>query len=268
MSFLPSGIQKLTAAFSGLIPESRAGENEARAKSLTRTWPELDMEVLKIVIFQLSNNFVRGLDGYSNIIHLVENFGLDNSNIIRALFRVASRELSIAAVLDNFFIAAYSTGSANLVSVLMQENKKTNHGMQVDVIDFPLYDALCESIEQRNLTLGKAILLSGNTSVTRVLQEDGIKLLRACAKSQDHRFAESMALLLISKGVDLKQDTVSQNSDYSRRELPSLQGALSAGNKSLTHNLLECGVDWSKIAPSSVMSFFGLGWKWTLRDQN
>lgn len=138
----------------------------------------------------------------------------------------------------------------------MQENKKTNHGMQVDVIDFPLYDALCESIEQRNLTLGKAILLSGNTSVTRVLQEDGIKLLRACAKSQDHRFAESMALLLISKGVDLKQDTVSQNSDYSRRELPSLQGALSAGNKSLTHNLLECGVDWSKIAPSSVMSFF------------
>lgn len=103
MSFLPSGIQKLTAAFSGLIPESRAGENEARAKSLTRTWPELDMEVLKIVIFQLSNNFVRGLDGYSNIIHLVENFGLDNSNIIRALFRVASRELTIAAVLDNFF---------------------------------------------------------------------------------------------------------------------------------------------------------------------
>ncbi|KAK7999039.1 ankyrin repeat-containing domain protein [Apiospora marii] len=151
LGFGSSSIDKLAMSFSCLMPESREGENMARAKSLVRTRGELDMEMLKVVFFQLSNNFI-GEEDYGQIVRLAERFGFGNPSIIRALFSVATKDLTIAAILDKLFIAACETSALELVEVLIQENKEVKDGQSVRVLAFDLMPALVVSDSKSGLS--------------------------------------------------------------------------------------------------------------------
>ncbi|KAK7953038.1 hypothetical protein PG988_013732 [Apiospora saccharicola] len=161
LSFGSSSIDQLSdqlsITFSRLMPESREGENMDRARSLVKTRGELDMEMLKVVLFRLSNNFI-GEDDYKHIVRLAEKFGLGNPSIIRALFGVATKDLTIAAILDKLFTAACETSSLELVKVLVQENKEVKNGQLVRVLDFDMMPALIISVNKTDIGVLKAIM--------------------------------------------------------------------------------------------------------------
>ncbi|KAI8632648.1 ankyrin [Xylariaceae sp. FL1651] len=247
LDFAHSNVQRLAVMFSDFMPESREKENAARAKSLTKTWPELDMEMLKLVIFQLSNNFIE-FDDYQDIIRLVELLGFGTCKVIEALFRVASEDLTVAAVLDKLFIAACKTLSADLVSILIEKNELTQCGSLADVLNLPLTAALDKSLQYHDSKLASAVLTSRTVSVAQFISSNGQYYLSSCAAHRDHYFANYMASLLISKGVDPGKRNQSG--------FPPLLGALHAGNISLVLRLIKSGVDiWANNIAFSYLIF-------------
>ncbi|KAK8110394.1 uncharacterized protein PG998_006851 [Apiospora kogelbergensis] len=231
LGFGSSAIDKLSVSFSSLMPESREGENLARAKSLIRTRGELDMEMLKLVLFQLSNNFITTND-YENVVCLTERLGLGSPSVIRALFGVATRDLTIAAILDKLFIAACKTYSLKLVEVLVKENK--------EVLAFDMMHALNVSIKKRSIRVAKTIIAADTEStIGQALWNKTLGIthwrnifLEELVKCKNDQFTSALVELLIPK-ITLLQDFLEC----------LLFGALEAGNASLAIKSIECGAD-------------------------
>ncbi|KFA48226.1 hypothetical protein S40293_09332 [Stachybotrys chartarum IBT 40293] len=198
------------------------------------------METLKLVMFQLSNNFVNGPEGYRNIIRLTKQLGLDDRDIIRALFLQASEDFVIAAVLDKLFVAAYKTLSSTLVSILIEENESASNGHRAPVLELNLESAFDVAMSHKNYGLAKAILAPKTPSVDEFIAKHASGIMSQCAGSRDHRFAMSMVLLLGSP------------ENYPKRQArvcdlppspPLLLRALGAGNIPLVLWLVENGED-------------------------
>ncbi|KAK8101733.1 ankyrin [Apiospora kogelbergensis] len=229
--FGSSAIDKLSVSFSSLMPESREGENMARAKSLVRTRGELDMEMLKLVLFQLSNNFITEED-YENVVRLTERLGLGSPSVIRALFGVATRDLTIAAILDKLFIAACKTYSLKLVEVVVKENK--------EVLAFYMMLALNVSIIKQDIRVAK-IIIAADTEST-IGQDLGkptirhgigrVKVLEELVQCKNDQFTSALVELLIPK-IALLQSFLER----------LLFRALEAGNASLAIKSIKCGAD-------------------------
>ncbi|KAK8137208.1 hypothetical protein PG984_005148 [Apiospora sp. TS-2023a] len=203
LGFGSSSIDQLYKSFSRLMPESREGENMDRARSLVKTRGELDMEMLKVVLFQLANNFI-GQDDYEHIVRLTERFGLGKPPIIRALFGVATKDLTIAAMLDKLFIAACQTPSLELVKVLVQENKEVKNGQLVRVLDFDMMPALTISVNQTDIGVLKAIMDVSSQSIIdhpweRVRKINDRKIWTELLYCKDPQFTNSLLEMLVPK---------------------------------------------------------------------
>lgn len=189
------------------------------------------MEMLKLVLFQLSNNFITGED-YENVVRLTERLGLGSPSVIRALFGVATRDLTIAAILDKLFIAACETYSLKLVEVLVKENK--------EVLAFDMMRALNVSIKKRSIRFAKTIIAADTESTNgqvswettlgnRSWWSDVLEELVQCKNDQ---FTSALVELLIPK-IALPQSFLER----------LLFRALEAGNASLAIKSIECGAD-------------------------
>lgn len=231
-----SAIDKLAMDFSCLMPESREGENLDRARSLARTRGELDMEMLKVVLFQLSNNFI-GWRDYKWIVRLVEVLGLSNRSIIRALFGVATNDLTIAAILDKLFIAACETSSLELAKALVQENKKLKNGQLVRVLAFNMLPALVISVIKQDVGIAKAIMdVPTECVIDHPWGNDAYdydsRFWWELLECKNHQFTHSLLEILIPK-IKFRQQFLDC----------LLFRALETGNTSLALKAIEYGAD-------------------------
>ncbi|KAK8879122.1 ankyrin repeat-containing domain protein [Apiospora arundinis] len=236
LGFGSSSIDKLAESFSRLMPESREDENMDRARSLIRTRGELDMEILKVVLFRLSNNFV-GMKDYEHIVRLVERLGLGRPSIIRALFSVAMNDLTIAAILDKLFIASCKTSSLELMRVLVQENRVVKNGQLMPVLAFDLMPALVVSAKKQDIGSAKAIMAVPSQSIithnwdTSFHREDR-EFWMGIIMCKDHQFTSSLVELIIHK-IEFRQSFMDH----------LLFLALQTGNISLALKSVEYGAD-------------------------
>ncbi|KFA70661.1 hypothetical protein S40288_08272 [Stachybotrys chartarum IBT 40288] len=197
------------------------------------------MEALKLVMFQLSNNFINGPEGYRNIIRLTKQLGLDDRDIIKVLFLQASEDFVIAAVLDKIFVAAYETLSSTLVSILIEENESAPNGHRAPVLELNLESAFDVAMSHDDYGLAKAILAPKTPSIDEFIAKYASGIISQCAGSRDHRFAMLMVLLLASPGkYPNRRERV-----WVGPSPPPLLRALQAGNITLARWLVENGED-------------------------
>lgn len=74
------------------MPEVYIGEHIRRICAIAQAQTSLTIDLLEILIFQLSNNFLGDIGDFNSehIVHLMGAFGLDNSTTIRFLFEAAA----------------------------------------------------------------------------------------------------------------------------------------------------------------------------------
>lgn len=234
---------RMVAVFNMYMPEANLGDNERRASSLALSHGELNVEVLKLVIFQLSNKFLQ--DDIEGVIDICETLGFGRRSTMKTLFNLATHELSVAAVLENIFSAAYEAQSVELVSMILEENRRHTGGQGTTVYEFPIVDALVFAIRITNIQLAEILFGSLDTIPSAVLTgSGGRQLLLACAGSDDHTFATKMAGALLSRGANIRNEISQVPGIKSSYVIADLHHAIASGNQSLVRLLAAHGADF------------------------
>lgn len=247
-----SGLEvcKFATNLGHVMPEVYTGEHIRRVCAIAQAQTSLSIDLLEILIFQLSNSFL-GDDGdfnFERIVHLMGAFGLDNPTMIRSLFDAAADQPTILAVLDKLWIAAYVTSSTKLVSLIFTEFVRRYDGSDEFALD--IYQALHWAIVTENLNLAKVVLSGPKTThVTEVLSVLGNHYLEKCSMKRNHEFALEMAALLLER-YDLLLKTTNESTSNQRRRRRSIRDdtdvvshALSSGNIRLARFLVGAGFE-------------------------
>ena len=249
-------INQVAAVFDQHMPEAFPGENVRRAHTLTRTTFGLDLESLKLVIFQLSNNFI-GYD-YDNpfeTLRLCQALGVDQPNILTSLFTLAVHEPSIAAVLDRLFRDAFMVHETGLVSAMMRENTRYDRGQKYHIRPFPIETALLfvcsRSAEKRwrlklpcnsNLVMIEVLLGPVHAPASPLANIFKNQLLELVASGDDYTSSLEMVEILLSRGANITS--------------LALLSAISAGNEPLVRLMAAKGANfWFEMEEPISMEF-------------
>ncbi|KAK6219179.1 hypothetical protein LQW54_002428 [Pestalotiopsis sp. IQ-011] len=157
-----SGLEvcKFATNLGQVMPEVYTGEHIRRICAIAQAQSSLTIDLLEILIFQLSNNFLGYAGGFNfeHIVHLMRAFGLDNPTTIRFLFEAAADQPTILAVLDKFWRVACATSSTKIASIIFTEFVRRYDGS--DEFELEIYSVLVLAINTEDLDLAK-VLLSG-----------------------------------------------------------------------------------------------------------
>ncbi|KAI1342178.1 ankyrin repeat-containing domain protein [Xylariaceae sp. FL0016] len=122
-------IEKVAEELQHYMPETFPGQNVRRAHSLARTWPEIDLDMLQLIVFRLSEGFHKKYDipSCKEVVRLCEILGVFKPSTLRPMFTLALEQATTAAFLQNLFLSACTAGEAGVVALFIKEN---NHHTQ------------------------------------------------------------------------------------------------------------------------------------------
>ncbi|KAI0167287.1 ankyrin repeat-containing domain protein [Pestalotiopsis sp. NC0098] len=246
-----SGLEvcKFASNLGQIMPEVYTREHIRRICAIAQARTSLTIDLLEILIFQLSNNFLDRDFNSDHIVHLMCAFGLDNPSTIRFLFEAADDQPTILAILDKFWRAAYETSSTRLASIIFTEFLRRYDGSDEFSLDIVCF--MEKAIDTENLDLAK-VILSGPKSihVTNALSLYGTGFLAHCSGAQNHEFALAMAALLLERHDSLlkiinEQPPGQEYGNYDFDGTHTMFHALNNGNIRLARFLVEAGLNLS-----------------------
>jgi hypothetical protein len=230
------------------MPELYAGEHIRRVHSIIQTLPRLDTNILELLLFQLSNNFVNLDFDNKTIVCLIHFFGLANETTIRSLFKIANQQPTIAVVLHHFWNAACQTRSIDLMRVMVAENRYVHNGIITDRQKFDVCWPLRACIDNADLQLAIEILLAPiSVTIQEQLCEEGFRMLHTCADYPNHLFATNMASLLLRSGFTAQLPALKCEEDLGFAAIR----ALKSGNTAVANILINYGADVSRYYRTS-----------------
>lgn len=231
------------------MPELYAGEHIRRVHSIFQTLPRIDTNLLELLLFQLSNNFIDLDFDDETIVRLIHSFGLANERTIRSLFKVADQQPTVAVVLYHFWNAACQTRSIDLVRMLVAQNRFIHDGVITDRQPFNVCSSLNICINNTDLQLASEILLAP-VSVTTQEQicKDGRGMLRSCTMHPNQLFATDMASLLLRSGFTTRLPTLKCAEDLGLVTIYALKRGITA----LADMLIDYGADVSRYYSTTM----------------
>ncbi|KAI0412947.1 hypothetical protein F5X98DRAFT_391377 [Xylaria grammica] len=197
------------AALDRFVPEAFPGDNLRLAESLTRARVTRNLEIYKLIIFELSNNPSRPYiyTTWEKVMGLCSRLGLTEPTILNELCRLAPNERSILAAVHTLFVAACSNGSADLVSAMIWSDRKVNNGTHICLKPSHLTEALKMAIKSRNLSLIKMLL----SPESHCIIQEAVQIREPANALADLFFDESMLTTTIvrtflSSGINFHGD--------------------------------------------------------------
>ncbi|KAH6649365.1 hypothetical protein F5144DRAFT_3859 [Chaetomium tenue] len=119
-------VDRLAAQFDMVLPQAHPDENLRRATTLAGgSLPDIQVELLKILLFLVSNRFIfdglhRGnFDGARELVALCQLSGLSQLQALKKLVNHSHQSLTMTAIIDTLFKAAVLTGAAGFASNLL-----------------------------------------------------------------------------------------------------------------------------------------------------
>ncbi|KAK6067417.1 hypothetical protein SCUP515_10150 [Seiridium cupressi] len=197
-------ICRVSATLGQVMPELYPGQHVRRVHSIVKNSPQSKTDALELLLFQLSNNFL-GDKSYHPLtsktypdsektIHLIGSLGLDNASAIRSLFKTAAFQPTVAAALDQFWLAACKTQHVKLLHILSAENKYSENGETKEHLEF----------QNRSCVFNR----NGNFAYTQRCQDREYQTFQAllvpvCTFGGFETRKFALAHLLIDHGVDI-----------------------------------------------------------------
>lgn len=236
---------KAAVALDRFIPETFPGDNMRLAAALTCPRATIDHEVLKLIIFWLSNNFFRWYDrdDSKGIMELCNILGLAKPAIINELFRLAPNQPSILAAIHALFMAACETESGNLISTMIQCDKNMHNGTHAYIKPSHLTRTLKMALKSKNLDLIEVLLSpASHRIIQEVLQSWDLH------EGQTHLFFDESELtttivrMFLSSGIKFPGD--------------QLLNAIRAGNLEVFNLLVDHHVDLDHKTTGNIQILF------------
>ncbi|TAQ87953.1 hypothetical protein B7494_g3715 [Chlorociboria aeruginascens] len=248
---------KLAEKLNMLIPDIYIDRNIQRAVTLLqRDGSELCMEILKILIYLISNNLfpVASYQGdcaanSELLIKLCGFMGLNKEQPLKHLVRIARRNYTIAAVINQIFDAAIMTRSTDMACALLRSQyicpTRVVRLPDEDSIHlfFRRYPILQASIQLGNVNLMGAALNSGADCSGNDSWPSALEL--AAIGPNDLAIEQTRTLLDYGANIHFRR----------KDELSLLQLAICSGNLQLIRLLVRSGADVGVSVPTGKIRF-------------
>lgn len=200
---------KVAAVFDSFIPEAFPGDNMRLAASITRPRATMELELFKLIIFELSNNSFRFnfQDDAKTVVGLCNSLGLAKPAILNELFRLAPNEPSILASVHALFMAACAEKLNNLISTMIKCDRRVHNGTHICIRPSHLAEALIMAIKLRDLNLIHLLLSPASRhSIQEGVQNQHLTAVLADLFLDESELTTTIVRKFLSSGIQFHGD--------------------------------------------------------------